>query len=318
LDERCGAQHAGSPGPGASSARGGSGARTLSGLPGRAQAGGSRPAHDAGPGAQPQADFLSGSSGTVGGLDAVRRRAGDAAIDAWEILTARRARLRTASRAAPPRRVLAIGVARPEHHALGERARVELERTHHQLELHTREPEGRGKFETLNLLLADHPPDAHDWLVVLDDDVRLPRGFLDRFIFLCERFALQLAQPAHRLDSHAAWPQTRRQRASVVHEVAFVEIGPVTAFARETFATLLPFPALRMGWGLDAHWAALARERGWRCGVIDAVAIAHRSAPAAAAYSREAAVAEGRAFLAGRPYVRAEEARRTLATHRHW
>ena len=103
-----------------------------------------------------------------------------------------------------------------------------------------------------------------------------------------------------------------------MHEVAFVEIGPVTAFARETFATLLPFPALRMGWGLDAHWAALARERGWRCGVIDAVAIAHRAAPAAAAYSREAAVAEARAFLAGRPYVRAEEARRTLATHRHW
>jgi hypothetical protein len=254
----------------------------------------------------------------VGGLDAVRRRAGDAAIDAWEILTARRARLRNAARAGPPRRVLAIGVVRPEHHALSERARFELERSHHELALYTREPEGRGKFETLNLLLADNPPDAYDWLVVLDDDVRLPRGFLDRFIFLCERFALQLAQPAHRLDSHAAWPHTRRQPGSVVHEVAFVEIGPVTAFARETFATLLPFPALRMGWGLDAHWAALARERGWRCGVIDAVAIAHRAAPAAAAYSREAAVAEARAFLAERPYVRAEEARRTLATHRHW
>ena len=58
-----------------------------------------------------------------------------------------------------------------------------------------------------------------------------------------------------------------------------------------------------MGWGLDAHWAALAREHGWRCGVIDAVAIGHRAAPAAAAYSREAAIAEARAFLAERPYV---------------
>jgi hypothetical protein len=153
---------------------------------------------------------------------------------------------------------------------------------------------------------------------VLDDDVELPRGFLDRFLFLCERFDLQLAQPAHRLNSHAAWPQTRRRAASVVRETHFVEIGPVTAFSSATFATLLPFPALRMGWGLDAHWAAIAQEHGWRCGVTDAVAIRHRAAPAADAYSREAAIAEARAFLAERPYVSAQDARRTVTTHRRW
>jgi len=97
-----------------------------------------------------------------------------------------------------------------------------------------------------------------------------------------------------------------------------VEIGPVTAFARATFPSLLPFPELRMGWGLDVHWAAIAREQGWRCGVIDAVSIRHRVAPAADAYSREAALAEARAFLAERPYVTATEAQRTLATHRRW
>ena len=144
----------------------------------------------------------------------------------------------------------------------------------------------------------------------------LPRGFLDRFLFLCERFSLQLAQPAHRLSSHAAWPQTRRRASAVVREVSFVEIGPVTAFARATFPLLLPFPELRMGWGLDAHWAALARGRGWRCGVTDAVSIRHRAAPAAEAYSREAAIAEARAFLADRPYLSAAEAQRTLTTHR--
>ena len=132
----------------------------------------------------------------------------------------------------------------------------------------------------------------------MDDDIELPRGFLDRLLFLCERFDLQLAQPAHRLRSHAAWPVTRRRPGSVVRETGFVEIGPVTAFARATFDTLLPFPELRMGWGLDAHWAALAREHGWRCGVVDAVAIGHRAAPAASAYSHEAAVDEAREFLA--------------------
>ena len=36
---------------------------------------------------------------------------------------------------------------------------------------------------------------------MVDDDVVLPRGFLDRFLFLAERFGLQLAQPAHRACS---------------------------------------------------------------------------------------------------------------------
>jgi hypothetical protein len=155
-------------------------------------------------------------------------------------------------------------------------------------------------------------------MLVIDDDVELPRGFLDRFLFLCERFSLTLAQPAHRLHSHAAWEVTRRRPGSVVRETSFVEIGPVTAFAAPSFEVLLPFPELRMGWGLDMHWAALAREHGWRCGVIDAVAIRHRAAPAAASYPREEAIAEGAAFLEGRAHITAAEAQRTIATHTHW
>ena len=87
---------------------------------------------------------------------------------------------------------------------------------------------------------------------------------------------------------------------------------------RSTFGVLLPFPELRMGWGLDAHWGALARAHGWRCGVVDAVAIGHRAAPAAAAYGHGPAIAEAREFLAERPYVTAQEAERTLVRHRGW
>jgi GT2 family glycosyltransferase len=273
--------------------------------------------------AAPSDDFLSGASGTVGGLDGLRRQASDETVDAWELLSGRRLRLELAARHAPPlRRVLVLGVERPEHRRLAGAIRVELLRSRHQVELRTCPPGSLGKFENLNLLLAagdgGTPINAHDWLLVVDDDVELPRGFLDRFIFLCERFSLALAQPAHRLHSHAAWPVTRRRAGSVVRETRFVEIGPVTAFARPTFPVLLPFPDLRMGWGLDAHWAALAREHSWRCGVVDAVAIRHRAAPAATGYAREDALAEARAFLAERPYLSAREAARTLTTHRGW
>jgi GT2 family glycosyltransferase len=271
-------------------------------------------------------DFLSGASGAVGGLDARRRGVQDEAVNAWELLSGRRLRLRLATRHnPPPRKVLVLGVERPEHHALAQKIRGELLRSRHEVDLHTAPPGELGKFENLNRLLADGlggtggaPIPDHDWLLLVDDDVLLPHDFLDRFLFLAERFSLDLAQPAHRLNSHAAWSVTRRRPFSVVRETPFVEIGPVTAFSRRTFSTLLPFPELRMGWGLDAHWAALARERQWRCGVLDAVSIRHRVAPAAAAYSREAAIAEARAFLTERSYLSASELQRTLTTHHRW
>ena len=281
--------------------------------------GGDLAVHAPSPTLSEQNDFLSGESGTVGGLDARVRTLRDEALDLRELIDGSRLRLALAARTEPPRRrVLVIGVQRPEHRRLAAQAQAELARSRHDVELRLAHPGGLGKFENLNAVLAAHPATGHDWLLLLDDDVELPRGFLDRFLFLCERFGLALAQPAHRLNSHAAWPQTRRQAGSVVRETRFVEIGPVTAFARATFDTLLPFPDVRMGWGLDAHWGALAALNGWRCGVTDAVAIAHRAAPAASAYSREAALSEAREFLASRPYVKAADAKRTLTTHRRW
>ncbi|MEA2304045.1 MAG: hypothetical protein QOH43_1325 [Solirubrobacteraceae bacterium] len=251
-------------------------------------------------------DFLSGHSGTVGGLRGRIRRAADAALDLRTARTRHRLRRAAAEPAVPRRRVLVLGVERPGSRM--PQARAELARSRHDVEIHTTAVDGRGKFENLNALLAEHPAAGHDWLLVVDDDVDLPRGFLDAFLLAAERDGLQLAQPAHRLHSHAAWRHTRR-RPGVGRPSTLVEIGPVTAFAAATFEVLLPFPALRMGWGLDAHWGALAREHGWRLGIVDATPVGHTQRPAGDAYAREAAVAEARAFLADRPYVRREEVR---------
>jgi hypothetical protein len=258
-------------------------------------------------------DFLSGASGTVGGKRGKLLRAQDLWLDVRE--APRRARLRAAARREPPRRrVLALGIERPG--SIMGAARAELARSRHDVAVVTAPPGTRGKFENLNALLAEHPPAGHDWLLVVDDDVALPRGFLDAFLCAAEGAGLKLAQPAHRLHSHAAWPVTRRRPGSTVRETTFVEIGPVTAFHRDTFDVLLPFPeGLRMGWGLDVHWAALARERGWAIGVVDATPVGHTGRPAGDAYPRAEAEAEARAFLDGRPYVRRDEVR-TVRAHR--
>jgi hypothetical protein len=214
--------------------------------------------------------------------------------------------------------VLVLGVERTDQENVLAAARAELMRSRHHVEFASVEVGERGKFENLNALLRAHPAAGHDWLIALDDDVELPPDFLDVFLFLAERFGLALAQPAHRRRSHAAFAVTRRQGGSVARETAFVEIGPVVAFQAVTFDTLLPFPPLRIGWGLDAHWSAVASEHGWRIGVVDATPVRHGLRPIAGAYSRDDALAEARAFLAERPYTPAAEAGQTVAVHRSW
>ncbi|MGI8411717.1 MAG: hypothetical protein ACR2LV_03220 [Solirubrobacteraceae bacterium] len=264
-------------------------------------------------------DFLSGSGGQVRGVRATTRAlALDLVQDAIALASAQRWRLERDLARSPRRRVLALAIERTDVPNLLAAAREELLASRHKVHFACRPAGARGKFENLNALLAANPAHGYDWLVALDDDVALPPGFLDGFIFLAERFELRLAQPAHRRRSHAAWEVTRRRSASVVRETALVEIGPVFAFHAVTFGVLLPFPPLRVGWGLDAHWSALARERGWRLGVIDATPIRHGLRPIASSYDRTGAIEEARTFLCGRPYTSADELQRTLLAHRSW
>jgi GT2 family glycosyltransferase len=259
-------------------------------------------------------DFLAGVSGTVGGRRGTLRRVADAAADVLALPA--RARLRRAARAIPRRRVLVLAIVREEHQATWQRIEADLRASRHAVEIRTAPPGERGKFENLNALLASGGGASHDHLLICDDDVVLPRHALDDLIAATERLDLALAQPAHRLHSHAAWSVTRRHPLALARETAFVEIGPVTLISARAFEALLPFPDLRMGWGLDVHWSALARDNGWRLGVVDAVPVLHAAAPAATAYPRAAAEAEARAFLADRPYLPRDQANRTLAVHR--
>jgi GT2 family glycosyltransferase len=256
-------------------------------------------------------DFLSGESGHVAGKRGELRRVADRVSDMVGGPLARRL-----DRDDGPRlKVIVLAVARPQNAATWAAARAELERSRHDVEVRQTDGAGRGKFENLNALLGEADWRATDWVLVCDDDVLLPPHFLDRFLAGAARANLKLAQPAHRLHSHTGWRITRRKLGATARETTFVEIGPLTAFHRDTFGVLVPFPEqLKMGWGLDVHWAALAAAHGWPIGVVDATPILHLN-PAAETYPRETATAEAERFLHGRPYVKRSEVR-TLRTHR--
>jgi hypothetical protein len=276
------------------------------------------------------ASFLSGDAGDVTApWRRVKRVIGEAVFGVADVVAGTRRRASRLAEAGPARRVLVIGVYRPASllpdalGALGSRrhdATLALGATRAvapELEEQTvAHYLAGGKFQNLNRVLAAAGGSDHDWTIVVDDDVRLPPRFLDRFLAVCEAFGLDLAQPAQTLRSHSAWKVTRRRPASLVRETRFVEIGPVTAFRREPAAELLPFPELRYGWGLDLHWAAVAAERGWRLGVVDALPVRHESGLVAAGYPREDAVGEAARFLAGRAYLPSSAAGDVLALHR--
>jgi hypothetical protein len=274
--------------------------------------------------------FLSGEMGTVRRRAARVRRVADLALDLRRRLGGTDRRLDALAARTPTRDVLVLCAYRPESQRIAATA-GELRHSSHRvrLALGATGPAPRelaadtvaerltgGKFQNLSTVWASLAlPAPPDWTLVVDDDVDLPPRFLDRFLALCEHFDLALAQPAQTLASHAAWRVTRRRAGSLVRETRFVEIGPVTAFGREAASALLPFPDLRFGWGLDVHWAAVAAERGWRLGIVDATPVRHAGAPVAAAYPSDEAIEEARRFLATRPYLPSTAAQETLVTH---
>ena len=273
--------------------------------------------------------FLSGQPLALEGRRArYRARIADAAAAGRAAVGRTAARLDELAAAAPQRSVAVLSIYRPPAARLVEALPALTSERGHRRELrfgstgdavpelatHTVATDmAGGKFENLNALWPEGTP---DWTLVVDDDVVLPGRFLDRFVGVCERFDLAMAQPAQTHSSHAAWPVTRRRPGVLVRESRFVEIGPVTAFRRDAAEELLPFPELRYGWGLDVHWAAVAEERGWRLGIVDALAVRHDEGSIAATYSSEAAIDEARRFLADRPYVTSARAQETVAVHR--
>jgi Glycosyltransferase like family 2 len=275
-------------------------------------------------------DLFSGDAGDVTHpWRRAKRTAGELAFSAIDLAVATGARVDRLVADQPRRRVLVASVYRPGSLLAGTLPRLASDRhdvtlvlgavgkAERSLAKHTVAEElGGGKFQNLNRVLAAGHRTDFDWMLVVDDDLVLPPRFLDRFVALCEHFALDLAQPAQTLRSHSAWRVTRRRPASLVRETRFVEIGPLTAFGRRSAAELLPFPELRFGWGVDLHWAALAEERGWRLGVVDATPVRHESATVGAAYPRDQAEAEAAEFLAARPHLPAARAAEVVAVHR--
>jgi hypothetical protein len=257
-------------------------------------------------------------------------RLADAALELRQRALGVGRELDSAAASAPARRVLVLGVYTLAGAASMEAAVTRLRASSHDVRVvlgslgpaspalapATAATEmGGGKLANVNRLAEAAAPGAADWVLLVDDDVLLPRRrFLDRLVFLAEHLRLDIAQPALSRSSHTAFEVTRR-RPLLARLTRFVEVGPLTAFRGHVFRALTPFPESGMGWGVDLHWSAVAERKGWRLGVLDAVSVRHDQRPTALGYDHSAAKRAAAALLSEREHITHAEAEQVIEAY---
>ena len=170
---------------------------------------------------------------------------------------------------------------------------------------------GAGKFENLNALLAEQPAAGYDWLLVIDDDVVLPPR-LPRPLPAPRRALRPAARPARAPPATPTPPggHPAPPRRGAARETALRRDRPGDRVRTPRPSTrCCPFPALRMGWGLDVHWARARARARLALGIVDAAPVRHTPRPAATPTRARPRSPRRAAFLADRPYVRRDEAR---------
>lgn len=133
----------------------------------------------------------------------------------------------------------------------------------------------------------------YDWIMIVDDDIYLPWGFVDSIISISSMADFALFQPARTQDSSIDHPIVMQSPGIIARRTRFVEIGPLVCMRSDAAKLLLPFADYcEMGWGLDFVWPVIMEENGLKLGIVDAVPIAHHLRLTASEYGYDKAKAE--------------------------
>ena len=165
------------------------------------------------------------------------------------------------------------------------------------------------KFELLNRLIKNINLNDFDVVMVFDDDIILPKNFLDRFLevqYFCD---FSLCQPSRNHNSWIDHPMVEQVKGSLARQTRFVEIGPVFSIRSDAFKLLLPFSeASPMGWGLDFVWPLLIEKNNKKMGIVDAVPIDHSLRKPVQHYDWRSVEDQQEKYLKHTPHLKPESA----------
>ena len=176
--------------------------------------------------------------------------------------------------------------------------------------------ERRPKFDIVNELLARHDLERFDHVLLVDDDIAVPAGFVDHLLGWQDRLGFALTQPARSWRSSVDHRIVLQQPDVAGRRTQFVEIGPVVSIARAAYPLLLPFNLdSPMGWGYENVWAHRIARAGLAMGIVDAVPVDHVLRPPVANYTWGDADEGRRRLLARNEHLPLEDCMRVLAVH---
>jgi len=176
--------------------------------------------------------------------------------------------------------------------------------------------ERRPKYELVNELLACEDLSTYDYVLVLDDDIILPSGFLDSFLAVQQHLGFVLAQPALTTDSPFNLPIVEQQCGVLGRQTLLVQAGPIVSFHRSIFDLVFPFDLTSpTGMGYERVWAYLLHERKLKMGIIDAVSVAHCSRNSEPQSDLELARLRCSAYLRGHRHYSLDSCMRVLEVY---
>jgi hypothetical protein len=172
------------------------------------------------------------------------------------------------------------------------------------------------KFPLLNRALREVDLAGYRYVLVCDDDISLPEGFLDRYLELVEGHDLALAQPARTHGSYIDHWIVEQHDGLAVRATRYVEIGPLFSMRADAARLLVPFDeGSPMGWGLDFVWPVVLERAGLRLGIVDETPVVHDLRRPAAYYDDGEAVHAMNVYLASRPHLTRQEAFRVVEAY---
>lgn len=172
------------------------------------------------------------------------------------------------------------------------------------------------KFVLINHILSFiHNLHDYKYVIVCDDDISLPTGFLDTYLGIVDALSFGLAQPARTPASVIHHSIVKQVDGLTARETRFVEIGPLFSMHREVVSMLTPFDTSisPMGWGYEFVWARKLDAAGEKMGIVDCAPVDHTMRPPVSGYS--GAGDQMVEYLRANPHMPPQEAYATLAEY---
>jgi len=164
------------------------------------------------------------------------------------------------------------------------------------------------KFTLINKLLRPGDLDRFDFIVVCDDDIHVPHGFLPALIGHQQALDFAVAGPARTWNSHFDHAFSLRRPWLRARQTRFVECGPLVSFRQDAARFLLPFDDADAMWGFDFVWPEVIGRHGLAMGIVDALPVDHSLRAQAAAYDKSGEQAAMTRYLAATPHLSMAEA----------